>query len=175
MIAVPKAQDASRLPLASSRLALTALRLPLGAWLPLAVLGAYWLSLIHQLGAQWSIYEQYNYGWSVPFLCAYLIWRKVQGARRKAQSARRFLPWSRSLVIFLALLYAPTRWLHEANPVWRLTSLLLTLEVIGITFLVLHLIAEANAQIPLPSSLFPLPSPLFSFPPAFSLAFPICF
>jgi len=181
MIAVPKAQDASRLPLASSRLALTALRLPLGAWLPLAVLGAYWLSLIHQLGAQWSIYEQYNYGWSVPFLCAYLIWRKAQGARRKAQSARSFLPWSRSLVVFLALLYAPTRWLHEANPVWRLTSLLWTLEVVGITFLVLHLLAEGNWQrpeassTPLPSSLSPRPSPLFSLPPAFSLAFPICF
>jgi len=200
MIADPKAQDACRLPLASSRLAPAALRLPLGAWLPLAVLGAYWLSLIHQLGAQWSIYEQYNYGWSVPFLCAYLIWRKVQdakrepqGAKRKAQSARRFplpsslsplppvVPWSGSLVVFLALLYAPTRWLHEANPVWRLTSLLWTLEVIGITFLVLHLIAEGNRQkpeassTPLPSSLFPLPSPLFSLPPAFSLAFPICF
>jgi len=205
MIADPKAQDACRLPLASSRFALTALRLPLGAWLPLAVLGAYWLSLIHQLGAQWSIYEQYNYGWSVPFLCAYLVWRKVQdakgeaqGAKRKAQSARRFpwsrspvvqwsrslfaVPWSGSLVVFLALLYAPTRWLHEANPVWRVTSLLWTLEIIGITFLVLHLLAEANAQKPLPASLFPLPSPPSSLPPprfrvpsAFSLAFPICF
>src|SRR6266851_4531727 len=89
MIVEPKPQDASRLPLASSRLALTALRLPLGAWLPLAVLGVYWLSLIHQLGAQWSIYEQYNYGWSVPFLCAYLIWRKTQGASRFPLRASR--------------------------------------------------------------------------------------
>src|SRR6266851_2977872 len=96
MIVEPKPQDASRLPLASSRLALTALRLPLGAWLPLAVLGVYWLSLIHQLGAQWSIYEQYNYGWSVPFLCAYLIWRKTQAASRFAPPASRpALPASR--------------------------------------------------------------------------------
>src|SRR6266568_2056895 len=212
MIAEPNAQDASRLPLGSSRLALAACRLPPGALrfaLPLAVLGAYWLSLIHQLGAQWSIYEQYNYGWSVPFLCAYLIWRKVQGASRFPLPASRLaLPASRSplrasrlalralrfplppsrfplsalsLLVLLAFLYAPTRWLHEANPVWRLTSLLWTLEVVGITFLVLHLLAEGNWQrpeassTPLPSSLSPRPSPLFSLPPAFSLAFPICF
>src|SRR6266568_48704 len=202
MIAEPKPQDASRLPLASSRLALAALRLPLSAWLPLAVLGAYWLSLIHQLGAQWSIYEQYNYGWSVPFLCAYLIWRKTQGASRFPLPASRLaLPASRSplrasrlalralrfplpasrfplsalsLLVLLAFLYAPTRWLHEANPVWRLTSLLWTLEVIGITFLVIHLLAEGNWQRPEAGST-PQQASNFHLPSALSLAFPICF
>src|SRR2546423_1439447 len=33
---------------------------------PLGILACYWLHLVHQLGAQWSLYEQYNYGWSVP-------------------------------------------------------------------------------------------------------------
>src|ERR1039457_5998716 len=47
-------------------------------------LAGYWLGLIYYLGAQWSVYEQYTYGWAVPFLCLYLIW---QSANRKAQSA----------------------------------------------------------------------------------------
>ena len=41
---------------------------------------ALWLPLIWLLGAQWSIYEQYNYGWAVPFLCAYLFWKRCSDA-----------------------------------------------------------------------------------------------
>lgn len=46
------------------------------------------------------------------------------------------------LLVSLSLLYAPTRFLHEANPIWRLTSLLWTLEVIGITLLMLPLVLD---------------------------------
>src|ERR1017187_9447166 len=45
---------------------------------PLCVVGCYWAILIYHLGAQWSVYEQYNYGWAVPFLCLYLLWRKAE-------------------------------------------------------------------------------------------------
>src|SRR5947199_3251932 len=45
--------------------------------LPLAAIAGYWAVLIYHLGAQWSIYEQYNYGWAVPFLCAYLLWKRI--------------------------------------------------------------------------------------------------
>jgi exosortase len=45
-----------------------------------------------------------------------------------------------------ALLYASTRFLHEANPIWRLTSLLWTLEVIGLTLLTVHLVLGVSAQ-----------------------------
>jgi len=131
--------------------------------LPLA---AYWLVLIYWLGAQWSVYEQYHYGWAVPFLCLYLLWRKAESRKQKAEKG---LPddgaaglrghglqtavgrpdhaggdpeVSRSLVwwglLVCALLYAPTRFLHEANPIWRLTSLLWTLIVISLTLLVLR-------------------------------------
>src|SRR5438552_14003883 len=103
---------------------------------PLIVLGVYWLALIHQLGAQWSLYEQYNYGWSVPFLCAYLIWQRVHNSTSKVQSSKFVAsPSSFSLLLLCALLYTPTRFFHEANPVWRLTCLLWTLEIIGLTLL----------------------------------------
>ncbi len=104
--------------------------------MPLAVLGCYWVLLIYQLGAQWSVYDQYNYGWSVPFLCLFLLWRRVHGAPSISppRPSNLYLP-----VILLALLYAATRWLHEANPIWRLTSLLWSLEIIGFTLCFLHL------------------------------------
>ncbi len=141
---------------------------PLFYLLPLA---GYWLVLIYYLGAQWSVYEQYNYGWAVPFLCLYLIWRRCArgnaetlkaetlkslapgaGEEQKAESAGGKaeklksrnaeipVPFSFSAFqlfsfCFLCLLYAPTRFLHEANPTWRLTSLLWTLEVIALTLL----------------------------------------
>jgi Transmembrane exosortase (Exosortase_EpsH) len=44
---------------------------------PLSVLSCYWLLLIRQLGAQWAIFEQYRYGWFVPFLCLYLVWQRA--------------------------------------------------------------------------------------------------
>ncbi|MCI0745604.1 MAG: exosortase/archaeosortase family protein [Verrucomicrobia subdivision 3 bacterium] len=40
-----------------------------------------------------------------------------------------------ALLVFLALLYAPTRLVEEANPEWRLVSWTLALEVVGLTLL----------------------------------------
>ncbi len=103
-----------------------------------------------------------HYGWVVPFLCLYLLWNRFQRpdatrgkatqasfpsnanaagppAGRPRVEASTFSPSRlpvRSLYLLLllcALAYAPTRFLHEANPIWRLTSLLLALEVIGFT------------------------------------------
>src|ERR1035441_9575549 len=151
---------------------------------PLCALGCFWAVLIYHLGAQWSVYEQYSYGWAVPFLCAYLLWRRVakasqperlssslsaggEGRGEVASSPSSPLRLARgegqgevsvpavgspvvsspivlwSLAI-CAFLYAPTRFLHEANPIWRLTSLLWTLEVIGITLLLLPVVLGAR-------------------------------
>src|SRR3954470_6919019 len=53
--------------------------------LPLA---AFWFLLIYHLGVQWSLYEQYNYGWAVPFLCCYLIWRRIAQRRGEREEGR---------------------------------------------------------------------------------------
>ena len=57
-----------------------------------------------------------------------------RGAASQFRPASLLLP-----VALLALLYAATRWLHEANPIWRLTSLLWSLEVIGFTLCFVYL------------------------------------
>ncbi len=121
------------------------------AWL-FVVLGIYWLALIHQLGAQWSVFEQYNYGRAVPFLCLYLLWNRIRNSEfgiRNSEPVRFQLPASsfQLLLALCALLYLPTRLLHEANPIWRLTSWLWALEVIVITLCFLRLAASAK-QLP---------------------------
>ena len=158
--------------------------------LPFCALLGYWLLLIHQLGAQWSVYAQYSYGWAVPVLCAYLFWQKLRAGEQVTSNIehrtsniesgightgedtestphpkpsppaplpsdgrgwRRTLPdrgregtgfsWLPLLLLLAcALLYAPTRLVHEANPIWRLTSWLWTLEVIALTLGALYLL-----------------------------------
>jgi exosortase len=146
---------------------------------PLCALACYWVVLIYYLGAQWSVYAQYNYGWSVPFLCAYLVYARIRAGDGRGEIERikagggSQIPSSivYLLLAICALLYAPTRFLHEANPTWRLTSLLWTLEVIGLTLLVLRLFAVVGGQKSEASS----PSSLFHLLSSRALAFPICF
>ncbi len=121
-------------------------------WVCMA-LGVYWAALIYQLGAQWSVYEQYSYGWAVPFLCAFLAWQRIEGSkagREKLGVAGRETIFQIPTSIFYttlavsALLYAPTRFFQEANPIWRLTSWLWALETIVITLVLLRLAIQSS-------------------------------
>ena len=106
-------QPAAKFPaLPAAGLALGALAL---AWL--------WLVLIAELRVEWALNPQYAYGWAVPFLCVFLIFEK----NRKQKTVSRNVPvlhLPNAVLIFfaalLALLYAPTRLVQEANPGWRL-------------------------------------------------------
>src|SRR4029450_10891824 len=42
--------------------------------LVVAAIGALWFILLRQLSNEWSINEQYSYGWFVPFLALFLFW-----------------------------------------------------------------------------------------------------
>ncbi len=49
------------------------------AWLALAVIAVVMVGrLIQQQSVEWSVNEQYGYGWAVPLLCAFLFWRRWQ-------------------------------------------------------------------------------------------------
>jgi len=48
------------------------------AMVPLVVLTALWFLLCQQLSGEWSVNEQYNYGWFVPFFALYLFWLRWQ-------------------------------------------------------------------------------------------------
>lgn len=113
--------------------------------LPLAFL---WWRLIDHLRVEWSVNPQYTYGWAVPFLCVYLVWRRVRNARNGSvdSPAIRHVssrPVSRSSILLLfavslAFLYLPTRLIQEANPEWRFVSWALAFIVVGATLLFLR-------------------------------------
>ncbi len=116
------------------------------------VLLALWLPLIDGLRVEWSVNPQYGYGWAVPFLCCYLGWLRLARPAGAPASAlpgppsglgpgkTAAWPSRRALVLFalLALAYAPTRLIQEANPEWRLVSWALALEVAGLTLVLLR-------------------------------------
>lgn len=96
-------------------------------WLAIAALG--WF-LFRQLSLEWSINPQYSYGWVVPVLTAYLVWKRWETRPAPGE------PW-RAPALFGALLFLllPIRWLQEANPDWRFTNWLAAIVVVGILWL----------------------------------------
>jgi exosortase len=79
-----------------------------------------WLEVINQLKAEWSLNPQYGYGWSVPFLALYLIWRRW--LERPSPSSPPSHAGLISLMIFCAAVFFPIRFIAAANPDWRLLS-----------------------------------------------------
>ena len=61
--------------------------------LPLAWL---WFRLIDHLRVEWSVNPQYAYGWAVPFLCLYLLWRKAESRKQKAEIGGQPVAWASS-------------------------------------------------------------------------------
>lgn len=119
-----------------------------------------WLVLLNHLRLEWTVNAAYNYGYAVPFLCLYLVWEEIRGARTLGLGPADATPPMRMgqpgtaqlhadcsgrrsaglLAVVLAALWFPTRLLQEANPQWRLTSWLLAIEVIGLSLAVVYYI-----------------------------------
>ncbi|MEY2565383.1 MAG: hypothetical protein QOH88_3576 [Verrucomicrobiota bacterium] len=134
------------------------------------LLGAFallWFILCRHLSSEWSLNEQYNYGWFVPFFAAYLFWLRfeemqngaglpsgregeagdqaagnVQGLDVRGQTGE--LRGWRALVISAAalalLLLFPVRLFEVANPDWRPLGWVHAFAVIAITFAALYLL-----------------------------------
>ena len=142
-----------------------------------------WFRLIDHLRVEWAVNPQYSYGWAVPFLCGYLLWRKAE--KRKSETLRSgnaeiqdvfsVSAFQRFSVCLLCLLYLPTRLIQEANPEWRLVSWALAIEVIGLTLLVVRLaLGVAPLHGELAARPFGAPFQLSAF--RFSdFVFPVCF
>jgi exosortase len=99
-------------------------------------LGVMWAGLINHLRVDWTINPQYGYGWVVPFLCGMLIWKRIQNHGDTDQPLN--LRHSTLSLLLIALLYAPTRLIGEANPDWRLVSWALAIELVGLTLLLIY-------------------------------------
>jgi exosortase len=100
-------------------------------WFPLSVFALVWIELISRLRFEWSINPQYGYGWTVPFLAAYIFWRRYENAPPASPPDLRILPGL--LIILAAAFLVPVRLIQEANPDWRLLSWAMALSAGVIT------------------------------------------
>jgi exosortase len=106
-------------------------------WFAVAIVGLLWLELISRLRLEWSINPQYGYGWTVPFITAFIFWRRGQTAPRAVSPRTKFLPIA--ALVLGAVTLIPVRLIQEANPDWRLMSWTMALSVAIITFAVFYL------------------------------------
>jgi exosortase len=103
----------------------------------LVLLAVIWLPVVYLLGAQWSVYPEYQYGWAVPLLCLYLA-----GQRFSSRPPVAAPGWKKTgifLLVAAGLVYWVMRVLQEANPIWRLASYGLALAAVAMTLLTIYL------------------------------------
>ncbi|NJK92830.1 MAG: exosortase/archaeosortase family protein, partial [Blastochloris sp.] len=97
-----------------------ATRLQEREWGVVAVLALLWFLLFQQLQVEWSINPQYSYGWLMPLLGGYLLWRRWETRPEEGRVSGRV--WVLGLLILVPVLWLPGRLVQEANPDWRLVS-----------------------------------------------------
>jgi exosortase len=140
---------------------------PLVFALSVLFLAALWFGLCRELSGEWSVNEQYNFGWFVPFFALYLFWLRWQdrppakisnrqspaepwerrdrrqrreGSGERARGASEFqIANSAALAMAIAalLLLLPVSLFEIANPEWRLLAWIHALAVVTLTLLLL--------------------------------------
>jgi exosortase len=116
---------------------------PVAFALSVLFLAALWFGLCRELSGEWSVNEQYNFGWFVPFFALYLFWLRWQDAPqieiRNPKSEVRKRQTMAAVVIAIAplLLLLPIRLFEIANPEWRLLAWIHALAVVTLTLLLL--------------------------------------
>ncbi|HEY2614854.1 MAG TPA: exosortase/archaeosortase family protein, partial [Chthoniobacterales bacterium] len=95
------------------------------------VFAVLWMELINQLKAEWSLNPQYSYGWTVPLLAVFLLWKRWE--RRPSPAPPRSQRGPIAIVALAALCFFPLRFVAEANPDWRLISWSLAFAIASIS------------------------------------------
>jgi exosortase len=100
---------------------------------------ALWFVLCRQLSGEWSVNEQYSYGWFVPFFALILFWLRWEdrgeSGKEEVEGRKRGAVIALAILILLALF--PLRLFEVANPDWRPVDWAHTTVVIGLTLLVI--------------------------------------
>jgi exosortase len=105
--------------------------------LPFLFFGALWFILCRQLTGEWSVNEQYNYGWFVPFFSLYLFWLRWQDRPQPFRISNfEFRILTVGAVVALLLLL-PVRLFEIANPEWRLLAWAHATAVVTLTLLLI--------------------------------------
>jgi exosortase len=112
--------------------------------LPFLFFSVLWFILCRQLSGEWSINEQYNYGWFVPFFALYLFWLRWQDRPEPESSGQRSAVRSQKSKLVAAaigipalILLLPIRLFEIANPEWRPLGWIHAASVAALTLLYL--------------------------------------
>jgi exosortase len=108
--------------------------------LSILFLGALWFVLCRELSGEWSVNQQYNFGWFVPFFALYLFWlRRQDRPAAEIPNLKSQIPNSAAVALAIAalLLLLPVRLFEIANPEWRLLAWIHALAVVTLTLLLL--------------------------------------
>jgi exosortase len=104
--------------------------------------GALWFILCRQLSGEWSVNEQYNFGWFVPLFALYLFWLRWQDRPEQEVGGKKSEVRSRRVVAVLIAIPAlfvllPVRLFEIANPEWRLLTWVHAASVVTLTLLLI--------------------------------------
>src|SRR5450759_5882072 len=81
----------------------------------LVFFAALWFVLCRHLSGEWSVNEQYNFGWFVPFFALYLFWLRWQDrSAPEVRGRRSVVAWVIGVTALVVLL--PVRLFEIANP-----------------------------------------------------------
>src|SRR5262245_42647724 len=105
-------------------------------------LAALWFGLCRELSGEWSVNEQYSFGWFVPFFALYLFWLRWQDRprieiRNPKSEIRKRQTTAALLAIPALLLLLPVRLFEIANPEWRLLAWIHAAAVVTLTLLLI--------------------------------------
>ena len=123
---------------------------PLALALSILLLAALWFGLCRELSGEWSVNEQYNFGWFVPFFALYLFWLRWQDRprteiRNPKSEIRKGQTIAALLAIAALLLLLPVRLFEIANPEWRLLAWVHAAAVVVLTLLLIWWAGPAGA------------------------------
>src|SRR5437879_2615744 len=107
-------------------------------------LATLWLILWRQLSGEWSVNDQYSYGWFVPLFALVLFWLRWEDAPRSEFRISNFeFRILAAAAICCLLLLFPIRLFEIGNPDWRPLSWLHALCVVTITLVFLWSVGGA--------------------------------
>ena len=94
-----------------------------------------WLELWRQLSGEWSVNDQYSYGWFVPFFAIILFWLRLEGRPpgRPPTPTRQSSSLQFGIIAVALILLLPIRLFEIANPDWRPLSWLHATCVVTVT------------------------------------------
>jgi exosortase len=99
-------------------------------------LGTLWFLLCRQLSGEWSVNEQYSYGWFVPFFAAFLFWLRWED-RGETRNAECGTGIAIGIAIAALMVLVPVRLFEVANPDWRPVDWVHTAAVVALTLTVI--------------------------------------